>query len=119
MNSAPDIRAIVGRVIQGYAGGDAAVAPLTDDVVYRGPMMPHPLHGAAEVRQYMADIEPFVARVELKRLITEGDSAAAIFEFEGVNGVVIEGAQFFRFRGGLICEQRVFFDTQKLLRGKT
>jgi len=117
MSTAPEIREIVGRVIKAYAGGDASLAPLADDVVHLGPMLPEPLHGAAEVRQHIADIAPFVARMELKRLVVEGDSAAAIFEYEGVNGVVIEGAEFFRFRNGLICEQQVFFDTQPLFRG--
>jgi ketosteroid isomerase-like protein len=119
MSRVPDIRGIVGRVIKAYAGGDASVAPLADDVVHRGPMLPEPLHGAAEVRQHIADIAPFIARMELKRLIVEGDSAAAIFEYEGLNGVVVEGAEFFRFREGLICEQQVFFDTQPLLRGSS
>ena len=42
-----------------------------------------------------------------------------IFEYEGVNGVVIDGAEFFLIRDGLICEQQVFFDTGPLLRGRS
>jgi len=117
MSTVPDIRGIVGRVIEAYTSGDTSDAPLADDVVHLGPMLPEPLHGAAEIRRHIAEIAPFIARMELKRLIVEGDSAAAIFEYEGLNGVVIEGAEFFRFRNGLICEQQVFFDTQPLFRG--
>lgn len=119
MSNSYDIRELVSRVMEAYGGDDASVAPLADDVVHRGPMVPKPLRGAAEVQQHIADIAPFVARMELKRLIVEGDSAAVIFEYEGINGVVIEGAEFFRFRDGLICEQQVFFDTRQLLLGKT
>jgi hypothetical protein len=119
MNNPTDIRDIVRRVIEAYVNNDASEVPLDENVVHRGPMIPAPLRGAAAVRRHMTEIAPFVARMELKRLVTEGESAAVIFEYEGVNGVVIDGAEFFLIRDGLICEQQVFFDTGPLLRGRS
>jgi ketosteroid isomerase-like protein len=119
MSNRKDVHALVGRVMQAYVDGDIDQAPLAEDAVHRGPMVPGALRGAAEVRRHIAEVAPFVKRMELKRLVVEGDSAAAIFEYEGVNGVVIEGAEFFHIRDGLICEQQVFFDTQTLFRGRT
>jgi hypothetical protein len=118
MSYPSDIKTVVNRFIQAFNTNDASVAPLADDVVYSGPLMPEPLRGEQAVRQHLAEIVPFVARVQLKWMITEADSAAAIFEFEGLNGIVIEGAEFFRIRDGLICEDRVYFDTRPLIRGR-
>jgi len=117
VNNRSDIQHLLDRVIDAYNGRDASAVPLADDVVYRGPMVPEPLHGAAAVRQHISEIAPFVARTELKRLITEGECAAAIIEYQVLNGVTFEGGQFFRFRDGLICEVQVFFDPRTLIRG--
>lgn len=117
MSNPPDIKTTVNRFIEAFNSNDASVAPLAADVVYSGPLMPEPLRGEPAVRQHIAEIAPFVARLDLKWMIAEADSAAAVFEFEGLNGVVIEGAEFFRVRDGLICEDRVFFDTRPLIQG--
>ena len=117
MSNQADTRSIVDRYIEAFNAKDANLAPLAGDVVYGGPLMPEPLRGEQAVRQHIAEVAPFVARMELKWMIIEGDSAAAVFEFEGLNGVVFEGAGFFRTRDGLICEDRVFFDTRPLIQG--
>lgn len=96
---------------------DAALVPLAGNVEMSGPMMPEPMSGEAAVRQYLADIAPFVARMEQKFTVIEGDTAAVILEFEGLNGVVIDGAEFFRVRDGKIWYDKLFFDTRPLLRG--
>jgi hypothetical protein len=117
MSNCPDTQHILAQVIGAYIENDASLAPLADDVVFRGPMVPEPLHGIASVRQHLADIAPFVARMQIKRVVSEGGSIAVVFEYEGGNGVVIEGAEFFRIRDGLICDMQVFFDTRSLIRG--
>ena len=118
MSNPTDIHGIVARFIEAFNSNDASTVPLAADVVYSGPMMPEPLRGGTAVRQHIAEIAPFVARMELRRILVEGDSAAAVFRFEGLNGVVIEGAEFFRFRDGLICDIQVFFDSRPLIRGR-
>jgi ketosteroid isomerase-like protein len=77
---------------------NAGIIPLADDVVMTGPMLPEPVRGEAAVRRHLQDIAPFVARMDLKFTLIEGDTAAVILEFQGLNGVVIEGAEFFRVR---------------------
>lgn len=95
---------------------DVELVPLADDVEMSGPMMPEPVKGEGAVRQYLADIAPFVARMEQKFTVIEGDTAAVILEFEGLKGRVIDGAEFFRVRDGKIYYDRVFFDTRPLFR---
>ncbi len=82
-----------------------------------GPMMPEPVRGEAAVRQHISDIAPFVARMDPRLTVIEGDTAAVIMEFKGLSGVVIEGAEFFRVKDGLIFSDQVFFDTRALLKG--
>jgi hypothetical protein len=113
----PDLQRVVEEWIQALARDDANRAPLAADVTYGGPLQPEPIRGEAAVREHLAAIAPFLSRVELKRALHDGDSAALVLEIEGVNGVVIEGAEFLRIGGGRIRDVRVYFDTGPLLRG--
>ena len=108
---------IVGLYFKAINSDDASIVPLADDVVFCGPMVPEPITGEAAVRQHIMDIAPFVVRRVEKFSVIEGDSAAVILEFEGLNGLVIEGAEFFRVRDGKICHIQNFFDTRKLMQG--
>jgi hypothetical protein len=114
-------RSEVERAIQLYFAAinsnDASMIPLADDVIMSGPMMPEPISGEAAVRGYINDTSPFMARMERKETVIEENSAAVIVEFEGLNGVVIEGAEFISVKNGLICSARVFFDTRPLIKG--
>ncbi|NNJ79683.1 MAG: nuclear transport factor 2 family protein [Xanthomonadales bacterium] len=107
----------IGLYFEGMNGNDAAVVALTDDVVFTGPMQPEPLTGEAAVRQHISEIAPFVARMDRKQTLIDGDQAAVVLEFEGLNGVVIEGVDLFRVRDGRICFNQSFFDTRPLLAG--
>jgi hypothetical protein len=117
MSDQLDIRSIVSHFIEVSETNDASRVPLARDVVYSGPMMPEPLRGEAAVRQHIAEIAPFVARLQVKWMVIQDDSAATVVEFEGLNGIRIEGAEFYRIRDGLISEIRVFFDTRPLIQG--
>lgn len=105
------------RLIQALIHDDATLAPLTADVTYGGPLQSEPIRGEAAVREHLAAIAPFLSRVDLKRALFDGDSAALVLEIESVNGVVIEGTQFLRVGDGRIRDIRVYFDTTPLLRG--
>ncbi len=107
----------VGLYFKAINSDDASIVPLTDDVVISGPMLPEPITGEAAVRQHIMDIAPFVARWVEKFSVIEGDSAAVILEFEGLNGLIMEGAEFFRIRDGKICQIQNFFDTRALFKG--
>jgi len=117
MSGRSTVEQVVSLYFEGLNNNDAVVIPLADDVVFAGPMLSEPITGGAAVRQYLADIAPFVARMDRKLAVIEGDSAAVTLEFEGVNGVVIEGAEFFRIRDRKISFVQAFFDTRPLLKG--
>ena len=117
MNQTNRNRVAVEQYVAAFNANDAAGVPLTEDVVHRGPMVPDPIRGADAVRAYIGELAPFITRMVLKHLVVEGDAAAAILEFEGFNGKIVEGAEFFRFRDGRICERQAFFDTAPLMHG--
>jgi hypothetical protein len=117
MNGRPEVEQAVQRYFNGVNNNDIDTIPLTDDAVMSGPMIPTPLRGEAEVRRHIAETAPFVDRLELKKMLIEGDSAAVILEFRGINGVVIQGAEFFQVRDGRLCRCEVFFDTRILIQG--
>jgi hypothetical protein len=112
-----DIRSTVDRFVAAFNENDASGVPLAEDVEYRGPMLVEPIRGANAVRSHLEQVAPFVSRMTLKRLVAEGEWAAMIFEFEGLNGVIIEGAEFLRIRDGEIHEDLVYFDTRPLVAG--
>lgn len=117
MSNRSDIEQAVRLYFEAINSNDASLIPLSEDVVMHGPMMPEPVRGEAAVRQHIGDIAPFVARMDPRLTVIEGDTAAVIMEFEGISGVVIEGAEFFRVKDGLIFSDQVFFDTRALLKG--
>jgi len=117
MSDRTAVERAVNLYFEGMNSNDPSIIPLAEDVVVKGPMMPEPLRGEAQTRWYFEETAPFMARMDRKQTIIEGDTAAVILEFEGLNGVVIEGAEFFQVRDGLICLQKIFFDTRPLLQG--
>ena len=117
MSERTDIERTIGLYFEAISSNDASIVPLTDDVVICGPMLPEPITGQAAVRQYIVDTAPFIARWVEKFSVIEGDSAAVILEFEGLTGLIIEGAEFFRIRDGKICHMQNFFDTRPLFKG--
>jgi len=117
MSERSEIERAIGLFFEAINSNDASLAPLADDIVMSGPMMPEPISGAAAVRQYINETAPFMERIEPKSTIIEGESAAVIVEFELLNGVLIEGGRFFKLRNGLICSDQTFFDTRPLLKG--
>lgn len=117
MDQRSEIERAISLFIEAINSNDASRIPLTDDVVMSGPMMPEPTIGQAEVRQYIDETSPFIAHMELKTTLIDDDRAAIIMEFTGLNGVVIEGARFLRFRDGKISSDQNFFDSRPLFKG--
>ena len=117
MSERAEVERAISLYFEAINTNDASIAPLADDMVLSGPMIPEPIKGAAAVRQYLDETAPFMARIEPKTIIIEGDSAAVIVEFEGLNGVIFEGVEIFRVSNGLICSAQVFFDTRPLFKG--
>jgi hypothetical protein len=102
---------------RGINENNVDLMPLAEEVEFIGQMVPEPLRGERTVREHFANVAPFVERIECKRMVIDGNNVAVVLEFEGLNGVVIEGAEFFRLRDGLIYHDQVFFDTRPLIQG--
>jgi hypothetical protein len=117
MSERSEIERAIHLFFDAMNANDASIIPLADDVVMSGPMMPEPISGADAVRQYINETAPFISRMDQKTTVIEGENAAVIVEFEGLNGVCIEGVEFFRVKNGLIGSDQVFFDTRPLFKG--
>ena len=117
MTTTHDMQHAVARLIEAFNIDDAGIIPLAVDAVYSGPLLPEPIAGEIAVRAHIAAIAPFMSRMDLQRALYDGDSAALVIEFEGVNGVVIEGVELLRIEDGRIREIRVYFDSGPLMRG--
>lgn len=111
------IERAINLFIEAINRNDPGKIPLTEDAVMSGPMMAEPAVGAAAVRTYLAETSPFVAHLDLLKVIIEDSNAAIIVKFTGINGVVIEGARFFTFRDGKIASDKIYFDTRRLFKG--
>ena len=90
MSERMEIERAINLFIEAINRNDSSRIPLTDDVLMSGPMMAEPAVGAAAVRTYLDETSPFVAHLDLKKVIIEDDSAAIMVKFTGINGVVIE-----------------------------
>ena len=114
-------RSVVEQAVDKYLHAtntdEVRIIPLTEDVVIDGPMIPEPISGETAVRKYQGEVAPIVASIKRKMCVIEGVAAAIVLDLEGLNGVVIEGAEFFRVRDGRICWAQTFFDTRQLISG--
>ena len=117
MSDRLQIERAINLFIEAINRNDASNIPLTEDVVMSGPMMAEPTVGEAAVRVYLDQTSPFIAHLDLVKVIIENESAAIMVKFTGINGVVIEGAEFFTFRDGKIASDMIFFDTRRLFKG--
>jgi len=118
MSERQEIERAIGCYIEAMNTENPQIIPLAPDTEICGPMMPEPIEGEEAVRQYLGETAPFIARMTLKKSVIENDSAAVFVEFEGLNGVIIEGVYFFQFADGRICQIKVYFDTRPLIKGE-
>ncbi len=116
MSSRDEIANIIDTYIEGVNTENVDIIPLTEDVEFRGPMLPVPITGEHAVREHLRQIAPFV-NLALIQLIVENDTAAAMMEMETINGIKMQGAGFFRIRDGKICFDQGFSDTYRLFKG--
>ncbi len=117
MSGRQEIERIIALYIEAINTDNVAIIPFAEEVIMCGPMLPEPVHGESAVRQYMAETAPFIAGMKLNTAVIEENAAALFVEFEGLNGVVMEGALLLKFEGGLICYDQLFFDTRLLFKG--
>jgi len=100
---------------------DAAMANMTDDVVWQPPPGLPPKVGKAAVRQYRASVPGMFKgkrSSKINHLYADGDTVIAEVTNEGVakkTGILYHNdyAFFFRIRDGKICRIWEYTDTQK------
>lgn len=117
MSERQQIEQAIAQYVEAFNTDNTDIIPLDENVIIHGPMMPEPIEGEAAARKYLAETAPFIACMKLNELVVEGDTAAAVVYFEGVNGTTMEGAYIFHFSGDRICSSQLFFDTHRLFKG--
>ena len=115
-NDKARIQGVIETYLRGINDDDVDSIPLSANSVMTGPMIPNTLEGEQPVRQHLADVAPFIARLKLVDLLIDGDRAVAVLHYEGINGVRLEGCEYFQVSDGEITQNRAFYDTAKLMR---
>jgi len=119
LTSRAEVEAVILKFVEALNVDDASLVPLADDVVYYSLFSPDAIRGAADVRDHIQQIAPFMLNETFGKMIIEGGSAAVRTSFDSVNGIHSEGAYFFEVEGDRIHEVRALFDTRPMFKGKT
>jgi hypothetical protein len=118
MTNRSEIKSLVDQYFSALLTDDVSNLPLTDDVEMKGTMQSEPVRGEADVRSHLEQVAPFMQNERYSRLIIEGDSAAALNEFDGVNGVKGKGTIYFDMKDGKIHRIESVLDTRPFFAGK-
>ena len=108
---------IIGQFYEAMNSDDISCLPLAEDAEYTGILTPEPVRGEAEVRQYLQETAPFILNIRSTRMIIENGAVASLTEFDGVNGVHIEGTYIFDVENGKISRIKGIFDTRAFFAG--
>jgi len=119
LTSRAEVEAVILKFVEALNADDASKVPLTEDARYYGVFSSDPITGAADVRDHIQQIAPFMLNETFGKMIIEGGSAAVRTSFDSVNGIHSEGAYFFEVEGNRIREVRALFDTRPMFQGKT
>jgi len=74
MSERAEVERAISLYFEAVNANDSSIIPLADNVVMSGPMMPEPINGVAAVRQYINETAPFMARMEQKLTVIEGEN---------------------------------------------
>ena len=86
---------------------------LTEDFIFRGPLMA--ADSAEEyIRQLQAYGDNFEMHAEVRKLVSQGDTVAALVEFQGPAGPMTY-VEWFTLREGQICRLEVVYDPRPFL----
>jgi len=107
-----DNTAVIREYFQQFFSGKARHSQvreyLTDDFSFRGPLM---TADTADdyISQITASGDELEMYADVRELIEQQDTVAALVEFQGPKGPIMY-AQWFKFREGKICRLEVVFD---------
>ena len=114
MNDRLKVEAIVNQFFEAINSDDLSTLPLAQNVEMNGILMSEPLVGEAEVRHYLQEAAPFMQNIHSTRMIIENGTAAALTEFDVVNGVHITGAYIVDIKDDHIIGLNGLFDTRPI-----
>jgi hypothetical protein len=117
MSNRASVETAIGLFFEAINSNDASVLPLSENVEYRGILTPDPKRGEAEVREHIEQVAPFVLNLSRYQTVIENNSAAVLVDFEGVNGVRVEGAYFLQLENGEFSQITAVFDSRPLFAG--
>lgn len=119
MTSRTEVEAVILKFVEALNIDDASLVPLAEDVVYYSLFSSEPTRGAADVREHIDQVAPFMLNETFGKMIIEGGSAAVRAVFDSTSGIHVEGAYFFEVENGKIREVRAVFDTGAAFKGRT
>jgi hypothetical protein len=119
MSDRSQVANIVVQFFEALNSDDVSSLPLSRHVEYAGMMTPEPVCGESQVRGHLQQVAPFMLNVKHGEMIIEDGAVAVPVEFDGVNGIRVEGAFFMKVKDGAFCLLRAIFDTHSLLTGRT
>jgi hypothetical protein len=90
---------------------------IAENCCYTGSMLAGTIRGAADVREHIANVAPFIDRIEIGRVVVEGSSGAVLARLQGLGGKTIDGAMFFEVEDGQLTRFDNLFDTRQLVNG--
>jgi hypothetical protein len=117
MSDSQHIERILRRYFAARTQEQIDALEFADNIELHGPMLPEPLHGVEAVREYLAQVTPFIARSEVLEIIIDRNSAAVRALTVSITGAEFEGGFFFRIFQGQISRVRNLFDTRQLMAG--
>ena len=116
MDDRSQIETLVMDFFKALNSDDFGVFPFSEQVQFSGPLAQDTV-GESEVREHLQQIAPFMLNVSHGKMIIDGNSVAMTSEFDGVNGVHVEGAFFLEIENGRVSRINSVFDSRPLIAG--
>jgi hypothetical protein len=115
MNETEKTRAFIQNYFDSISAGRLEDIPIADCCSYTGSMLAETIQGADAVREHIAQIAPFIDRIEVKRMVVEGTNGAVIAHLLGFGNRQVKGVVFFVVENGCLMALDNLFDSRQLL----
>ena len=81
---------------------------IAENCCYTGSMLAGTIRGAADVREHIANVAPFIDRIEIGRVVVEGSSGAVLARLQGLGGKTLGIIGFGRIGRSVAERARAF-----------
>jgi len=110
-NATKTVRLYLEEFAKGADGMPAAMALLSDDFEFDGPMLK--TRGKAEFIEGIKGMAGGTLSLNVLKQFTEGDDVCSIYEFS-LGGPAVVMAEWSHVRGGKIVKQRLVYDSAQM-----